>query len=809
MQLKNAAVLSLSLAASVRSDPTWPAATDEIEEIMYQLYGSGARLFADTITPCSKEAHGVGRKTASEWLRVAFHDMATANTFFGIGGLDASLMYELNNGENLGPGLNTSLITYSDYFSPRSTMSDLIALGASLATRVCGGPLVPVRGGRIDATSAGSPGVPQPQNAISTFINQFSRMGFTQAEMIGLVACGHTIGGVHTTEFPDLVPAGTATNNESALDSTPDVFDNKVVTEYLDGTTKNPLVVGPSVAAKHNADFVVFNSDKNVTMKTLASPTTFTSTCASLLQRMIDVVPSGVVLSDPILPYAVKPVGLQLTMNGGGASLQLSGSIRVRTTGLPQAVSGVTLAYKDRTGVSCDSCTISATRQASGSGVDETFDYFALDAEIPVQSGISSFTITLEFPDGTTKLNDNNGNAYPISDAVILQRPQSCLLQGSGSLNVSALVLSDRAAPVSLGIQYQTPQTGIAAPRLQTTNVDMVAGVCVGPYTFYSASYTIPGGRSHAARLDITSGSGTSAASNTFNLASELAGTCLDFSGGVVCGSLSSTAASSTLSTVSVPSSSLSTSTLSTGSVSSVPSVTTSSTVTASSSSTSAVATLAHKATVAGFELVSCWTEGTGVRALSASTYSDDSMTLESCASFCADYKYFGAEYGRECYCGNTVDASTEGAPLDDCNMVCSGSSVEYCGSGNRLELYFNNSTEPGTGGGDGGGDGGGEPTQPETVGAYKSYGCVTEADQTRALTARSFVDSGMTLERCASFCSAYTYFGVEYARECYCGDIFGTGSVAAPAADCSMTCAGNATEFCGGSNRLSAYEKS
>lgn len=603
--------------------------------------------------------------------------MATANTFFGTGGIDASIMYELNDGENTGPGHNTSLVTYAGYFSPRSSMSDLIALGASLSTRVCGGPVVPVRGGRVDATSAGSIGVPQPQNAISLFINQFSRMGFTQAEMIGLVACGHTIGGVHTPEFPALVPPGTAANNESALDTTPEVFDNKVVTEYLDGTTKSPLVVGPSVALKQNADFVVFNSDKNVTMNTLASPTNFTSTCASLLQRMIEVVPSGVALTDPILPYAVKPVGLQLTLNSGGATLLLSGSIRVRTTGLAQAISSVVLAYKDRSGASCASCTISAAVQASGSGsgLDDTFDFFPVSADIPVASGISSFTVTLEFADGTTELYDNNGNAYPISDAVILQTPQSCLLQGPGALNVSALVLSDRAAPVNLEIQYQTPQTGIAAPRLQTTSVAMVEGACVGPYTFYTASYTIPGGLSHAARLDITSGSGTAAASSTFNLASDLAGTCLEFTGGTTCGSapsssssvVSSTSASSsltsstlsTLSTLSVPSSSLSTSTLSTGSVSSpIATVTTSSIVTASSSSTSAVATLAHKATVAGYELVSCWVEGTGVRALSASAYSDDSMTLESCAAFCAGYSYFGAEYGRECQSARNFSSS-------------------------------------------------------------------------------------------------------------------------------------------------------
>lgn len=154
----------LSLAATVHADPTWPASTDEIEEIMYQLYGFGARLFADNITPCSKEATGVGRQTASEWLRVAFHDMATANTFFGIGGIDASIMYELTDGENTGPGHNTSLLTFANFFSPRSSMSDLIALGAALATRSCGGPVVPLKGGRIDATSAGSPGVPQPQN---------------------------------------------------------------------------------------------------------------------------------------------------------------------------------------------------------------------------------------------------------------------------------------------------------------------------------------------------------------------------------------------------------------------------------------------------------------------------------------------------------------------------------------------------------------------------------------------------------------------------------------------------------------------
>ncbi len=58
----------LSLGASVFADPTWPAATDEIEEILYQLKGFRARLFSDNITPCT--TRGLGPRTA-ECGRVA------------------------------------------------------------------------------------------------------------------------------------------------------------------------------------------------------------------------------------------------------------------------------------------------------------------------------------------------------------------------------------------------------------------------------------------------------------------------------------------------------------------------------------------------------------------------------------------------------------------------------------------------------------------------------------------------------------------------------------------------------------------
>ncbi|KAG6804791.1 hypothetical protein H0H93_006705, partial [Arthromyces matolae] len=69
-------------------------------------------------------------------------------------------------------------------------------MGAVLGVASCGGPIIPYRAGRIDATQAGSATVPEPQQDLQTHIASFERQGFNQTEMIALVACGHTIGGV-------------------------------------------------------------------------------------------------------------------------------------------------------------------------------------------------------------------------------------------------------------------------------------------------------------------------------------------------------------------------------------------------------------------------------------------------------------------------------------------------------------------------------------------------------------------------------------------------------------------------------------
>lgn len=75
-------------------------------------------------------------------------------------------------------------------------VADLIALGAVISIKSCGGPLVPLRGGRVDATEAGPAGVCEPETDLHTTLSKFAAAGFNQADTIALTACGHSMGGL-------------------------------------------------------------------------------------------------------------------------------------------------------------------------------------------------------------------------------------------------------------------------------------------------------------------------------------------------------------------------------------------------------------------------------------------------------------------------------------------------------------------------------------------------------------------------------------------------------------------------------------
>ncbi|KAJ6458019.1 hypothetical protein C8R45DRAFT_1184190 [Mycena sanguinolenta] len=167
--------------------------------------------------------------------------------------------------------------------------------------------------------------------------------------MIRLVACGHT---VQQTLFPDIVPTEptdpTDTENVAHFDTTYFTFDNNVATEYISGTTQNPLVVGFNdqfgqahlwerwechyaivsrvlITAKFEA--IVMLTHLTPLRRFANSAQLFASTCADLFARMLDTVPSGVTLSDVLTPLPVKPANVILTMTGN--VLHMTGELRL------------------------------------------------------------------------------------------------------------------------------------------------------------------------------------------------------------------------------------------------------------------------------------------------------------------------------------------------------------------------------------------------------------------------------------------------------------------------------------------------
>ncbi|KAI0414822.1 WSC domain-containing protein [Xylaria grammica] len=79
-----------------------------------------------------------------------------------------------------------------------------------------------------------------------------------------------------------------------------------------------------------------------------------------------------------------------------------------------------------------------------------------------------------------------------------------------------------------------------------------------------------------------------------------------------------------------------------------------------------------------------------------------------------------------------------------------------------------------------------------------------------RALDGNNEVLPGtMTVEKCLDFCAAhgaYLFAGLEYSRECWCGNEVNALSVQLPDNFCDTPCDGANTTACGGALRLSLY---
>lgn len=776
-----AALLTDALAA-----PTWPSPTDDLEELMFQSTGYRTRNFADLVTPCSKSPNMPGRMNAAEWMRTAFHDMATHDIYQGgMGGLDASLMFELGRSQNNSPAFASTFVQLQQFMSSKTPMADLLALAMYASVRACGGPIVPVKGGRVDADTAGLSGVPQPEDPQGTFIAQFARMGFSIAEMVDATACGHTLGGVHSAQHPLIVPVGTAPNEYAMLDDPSQAaskFDAAIARDYVLGNTTNPLVVGPSIKYQRHADFKVFTADRNATIRTLTDETVFRQRCAVSMAKIIDTVPSSVTLGPVLEPYEVKPVRPQLYLAPGGQSLKFIGDIRILANS--RAVSSVKLTWSTRSGSAGGEVTGIAA--GTGGGFDDSFVFYTFDFNIPTAVGISKFTVVVN--DG--EIFDNNGEGFPMQDTIIYLPPQSCIPAETDEANmrqmtVTAAKLSSAPGEPTLDFAQKVARTdGVVVPRIVRQSITMNEGVRVGPYTIYEKTIAVGSTLSNRNNFDIVLGD----VRDEFKFTMAMGRACAKLSGDDGPGTTSSTSTSTSTSTSS--------------STTPPPDTSTISTTTTSSSSTT---TSPPPTSETGWSSLGCYTDSVGSRTLSVGMGVPD-LTNARCQAACraGGFKYAGTEYAQECFCGNSL-ASSGAAATSGCNMACQGDSSEMCGGPDRLTIWEYQ-----------GGDDTPSPTTSQPSGptstpfpGWTKEGCYADSAASRALSYRANIGSEMSNGKCTAACDAagYTLAGTEFGAECFCSNTIENDHGPA-SSGCNMPCNAASGEVCGGPDRLTVWKR-
>ncbi|KAI5450005.1 hypothetical protein NCC49_003767 [Naganishia albida] len=184
-----------------------------------------------------------------------------------------------------------------------------------------------------------------------------------------------------------------------------------------------------------------------------------------------------------------------------------------------------------------------------------------------------------------------------------------------------------------------------------------------------------------------------------------------------------------------------------------------------------------------GWAYTDCVSDSGNPRGLQGYTFDSSTMTVNLCITTCQSkgFKLAGLQYGRQCYCGNAMSAGT-GASTTGCTMPCAGASDEQCGNGYKSSLYTSVSS------------------------VVSPLGCYKDSTP-RILPDYSYKSSSMTPLLCQSTCMSkgYSFAGVSYGSECYCGSAAPDATAKTANTDCAQKCAGS-TATCGGAWRTYVY---
>ncbi|KAF8311359.1 WSC-domain-containing protein, partial [Clavulina sp. PMI_390] len=200
-------------------------------------------------------------------------------------------------------------------------------------------------------------------------------------------------------------------------------------------------------------------------------------------------------------------------------------------------------------------------------------------------------------------------------------------------------------------------------------------------------------------------------------------------------------------------------------------------------------------------------------RVLAAYTTTDSTMTPALCQSTCSGmgYSYAGVEFSTQCFCDSSLASSASPIDSSDCGMTCGGDSTQMCGGNYAIDVYSSGSSNTQTVSGN--------PTPATTTAttavvtaattssspvtptsSWTDLGCYQDSDA-RILTGYSNTASTLTPTSCQNTCvgMGYSYAGVEFSTECYCGSSLPSTAVSISSSSCSMTCGGDPSQLCGG----------
>lgn len=95
----------------------------------------------------------------------------------------------------------------------------------------------------------------------------------------------------------------------------------------------------------------------------------------------------------------------------------------------------------------------------------------------------------------------------------------------------------------------------------------------------------------------------------------------------------------------------------------------------------------------------------------------------------------------------------------------------------------------------------------------WKYAGCANDSVSARTFSGAQWYSNSMNVSTCINFCNkaGYSLAGLEYASQCYCDNAYSLPNRAAQPGilgSCLQSCAGNASQICGGANALSVYQK-